>query len=236
MNKQKRPYFSKRDERRKGPPLGRPAPYIRERPTILIVCEGMNTEPSYFNRFKLPFASVRSVGEGYNTISLVERAKVLSKRRWWKKKGRQFDQVWCVFDADIDPEHPKQAQNFNEAILKAKEYGFNVAYSNQAFEYWLILHFEDHDGTPMHRNLYNNRINEHLEEFGTYYDGIKRKQISEAFFAILDGIDPRTRQPRYRLAIERARKIYNHYDHKDPAKEESSTTVFRLVEELLRYV
>lgn len=231
----KKPYSRKHENRRHGPPIGRPAPLIHERPTILIVCEGKNTEPSYFNKFRLTSATIRTVGEGYNTISLVERAKELSEKRWWKKKGKQFDQVWCVFDADIDPEHPKQAQKFNEAIALAASYGFFVAYSNQAFEYWLLLHFEDHDGSPLHRTEYDGRLNEHIEPFGTYFDGQKRKRISEQLFALLEGKDQRTQKPRVRLAIERARRIYRTYDHKNPAEEESSTTVFKLVEELLRH-
>lgn len=231
----KMPYSRKHERRRNEPPFDRQAPSIRERPTILIVCEGKNTEPSYFNKFRLTSATIRTIGEGYNTISLVERALELSKRRWWKKKGQQVDQVWCVFDADINPEHPKQGEMFNEAIQLATNYGFHVAYSNQAFEYWLLLHFEDHDGSPLHRNLYDEHINKYLAPFDTYYDGYKRKRVSERLFALLEGSDQRTGTPRVRLAIERARRIYNTYDHKNPANEESSTTVFRLVEELLRH-
>ena len=37
------------------------------------------TEPSYFNKFKLTTATIKAVGEGYNTISLVNRAIELSK-------------------------------------------------------------------------------------------------------------------------------------------------------------
>jgi hypothetical protein len=40
---------------------------------------------------------------------------------------------------------------------------------------------------------------------------------------------------RVELAIKRAERNYNQLDHSNPAAEESSTTVFRLVEELLKY-
>ena len=79
-----------------------------EKPTILIVCEGENTEPSYFNQFKLKTAVIRTVGEGYNTISLVKRAKKLSDER-------DYDQVWCVFDKDDFPDN-----DFNNAITTAE--------------------------------------------------------------------------------------------------------------------
>lgn len=35
-------------------------------PTILIVCEGENTETSYFEQFKLTSATI--IGKGYNTL------------------------------------------------------------------------------------------------------------------------------------------------------------------------
>jgi hypothetical protein len=38
-------------QRRTAPSLERAAPTLREKPTILIVCEGENTEPSYFRQF-----------------------------------------------------------------------------------------------------------------------------------------------------------------------------------------
>lgn len=59
--------------------------------------------------------------------------------------------------------------------------------------------------------------------------------IDESFFEILDSIDSNTGKIRVSQAIARAKKIFDNYDHNNPAEEESSTTVFMLVEELLRY-
>ena len=52
---------------------------------ILIVCEGEKTEPNYFLCFRVSSAVVEVVGEGYNTVSLVERA--ISKRDKAKEEG-----------------------------------------------------------------------------------------------------------------------------------------------------
>lgn len=216
-------------QRRKGPKLGRNVPSEVEKPTILIVCEGKNTEPSYFRQFKLSSADVKPIGEGYNTLSLVERAKVLSERR-------NYDQTWCVFDADPKPDDPKQLQNFNEAIKLAEKYEFGIAYSHQAFEYWLILHFDDHQGGAMNRSAYKAKINKLIKPFHCFYDGTKSKIITDHFFELLDGIDEKTGQARKDLAIKRAKRNYDLLEHVDPASEESSTTVFRLVEELIKYV
>ena len=195
-----------------------------ERRYYLIVCEGENTETSYFNQFRVTSAKVKSVGEGYNTISLVNRARALSQQG-------NYDQVWCVFDKDDFND-----TDFNSAIQIAVANNFGVAYSNQSFEYWLILHFNDHQGGGMHRDSYNDKINEHLKPFKVTYDGNGTKLIEEDFFELLDGIDDKTSRKRAELAIDRAERNFNHFDHTNPAREESSTTVFRLVRELLKYV
>ena len=195
-----------------------------EKPTILIVCEGENTEPSYFNQFRLTSARVQSVGEGYNTISLTNRALELSR------EGR-YDQVWCVFDKDDFAD-----EDFNGAIRIAQANNFGVAYSNQSFEYWLLLHFDDHQGGGMHRNDYNGRINILLKPFKISYVGNESKIVDQDFFELLDGIDDKTHKRRVNLAISRAERNYDSFDHINPAREESSTTVFRLVKELLKYI
>lgn len=211
-------------QRRKEPSLERPVAALIEKPSILIVCEGENTEPSYFNQFRITSAKVKSVGEGYNTVSLVNRAIELAQQG-------NYDKVWCVFDKDDFKD-----ENFNLAIQIAEANKFGVAYSNQSFEYWLILHFNDHQGAGMHRDDYNEKINELVKPFKVSYDGSGSKLISVDFFEILDGIDSKTNRKRVELAIARAERNYNQYDHINPAKEESSTTVFRLVIELLKYV
>jgi hypothetical protein len=206
------------------PDLKRKFAGLPEKPYILIVCEGENTEPSYFKHFRLSSAIVKSVGEGYNTISLVNRAIQLASQD-------NYDQVWCVFDKDDFSEN-----DFNNAIQTAQARKYGIAYSNQSFEYWLILHFDDHQGGGMHRRDYNNKINILIKPFHVKYDGKGSKKVEDGFFDLLDGTDEKTGKKRIELAIERAERIYNNSDLSNPAKAESSTTVFRLVKELLKYV
>lgn len=203
--------------------LKRTPPYRKVLPSILIVCEGENTEPSYFNAFKFKSAKIEAVGEGYNTTSLIDRTIALAP------KGL-YDEVWCVFDKDAFPDG-----KFNSAITKAKSNGFNVAYSNQAFEYWILLHFSDHQGNALPRGRYNSAINQVIQPFGVSYDGNGCKKVTPNLFRLMCSKDDIHRKPRYELAIERARRIYNRFDHASPAQEESSTTVFQLVEHLLEY-
>jgi hypothetical protein len=118
---------------------------------FLIICEGEKTEPNYFDGYRVPQLVVDAVGTGYNTLSLVDEAIRLKgeKEAEARRRGRSpYDQIWCVFDRDSFP-----ADSFNSAIRKAEAAGFQVAYTNEAFELWYLLHFDDHRAT-LHRTQY----------------------------------------------------------------------------------
>ena len=97
----------------------------------------------------------------------------------------------------------------------------------KTFEYWFLLHFENHQGGAMHRDQYNNRLNRYLSAASVVYDGTNSKRVSIDFFDFM--------QPLQAVAITRAKQIYDNLEHRSPAFEESSTTVFRLVEEINKY-
>jgi len=42
--------------------------------SFLVVCEGENTEPDYFKAFRMTAATIKAVGQGMNTVSLVNKA------------------------------------------------------------------------------------------------------------------------------------------------------------------
>ncbi|MDD2331451.1 MAG: RloB family protein, partial [Candidatus Cloacimonetes bacterium] len=109
-----------------------------------MVTEGEKTEPLYFKSFPLHTTKVvRITGTGKNTLSLVHETELKLERakEWYfqehgiKLKNRDIV-VWCVFDKDSFP-----ADQFDNAIKSARAKGFQVAYSNEAFELWYLLHF-----------------------------------------------------------------------------------------------
>lgn len=193
------------------------------RKKLLIVCEGRNTEPSYFKQFKLASATIEALGNGFNTVTLVREIIKL-------KEKAGYDQYWAVFDKDSFPN-----SDFNDAIELAKKNDIGVAYSNQSFEYWIILHFDDHQGGGMHRQLYDENINKHLKPFKAKYDGTGSKEITQEIFEVLMSLDEKTKKRRVELALKRAERNYDLYDHSNCSEEESSTTVFKLVKEILSY-
>lgn len=214
----------KKSDRSRGNYLKRKKANINIKPTFLIVCEGKNTEPSYFNQFRLKTANIEIVGEGYNTISLVNKTIELVA-------AKKYDQVWCVFDKD-----DFKNDSFDNAITKAKSHGLRLAYSNQAFEYWILLHLNDHQGGTIHRSDYNSMINKLLTLSSVTYNGKTNKLISKELFDFLLATDKNYHKRRIDLAISRAKKIIKQKEGLTPAKQESSTTVYKLVEEILKYI
>ena len=180
---------------------------IRETiPRFLILCEGERTEPNYFRSFRVPGVVIEVEGTGHNTVRLVQAA--LKRRR-----EDDYDQVWCVFDRDSFP--PK---NFNEAITLAEHEGIQVAYSNEAFELWYILHYEFLN-TGISRDDYITKLEAKL--------GKKYKKNSNDMYELL--ID------KQETAIHNARNLLSLYAPCQPAQDNPSTTVHLLVEELRRF-
>lgn len=183
--------------------------------SFLIVCEGVRTEPDYFKAFRMTAATVKAIGQAMNTTSLVSKA--ISIRDADQKKKRTYDQCWVVFDKDDFP-----AKDFNDAIALAERNGFKVAYSNQAFEYWFLLHFNLYKG-PLHRNIYAGMLSKLI---GMPYSK------NEGFGAVLYNRLVTLQQQ----AIKNAKIVLSEISKGNPAAEESSTTVHLLVEELNKYL
>lgn len=179
--------------------------------TFLIVCEGEKTEPNYFKSFRVSSAAIEIVGSGFNTVSLVEETKRIVKKR--KKYDQEYDQVWCVFDRD------DYSSTFNAAIEKARSYGFKVAYSNEAFELWYLLHFMFFS-SAIARCDYSLKLNEHIK--GRY-----EKNSKTMYYELL---------PHQGEAIRNAQRLLDSYVTNNPNKENPSTTVHLLVEELNKYL
>lgn len=202
LHEQKNSYASRRVTHR---------PY---RQRFLIVCEGKETEVNYFRAFRAP-RDVRSIdvqGIGYNTLSLVERTLQI-KEEIEASKDVTFNQVWCVFDRDsFSP------QNFHAAIELATKNGIKVAYSNEAFEIWYLLHFDYHCAA-LSRNQYKSMLTKRL----------RRKYLKNdpEIYNLLSGLQ--------KIAIKNARKLNKSYSQSDSHQNNPSTTVHLLVQALNKY-
>lgn len=111
---------------------------------VLIVCEGSETEPLYFNEIKdayeIATANIRISGEcGSDPLSVVRHGERLFAEEKRLYPDDPYDRVYCVFDKD------SHANYFNaiEKVERAKPKGvFYAIPSIPSFEYWFLLHYE----------------------------------------------------------------------------------------------
>lgn len=118
-------------------------PLMQIRDKVLIMCGG-ETEEIYFKHYKnrhkkdLNNISIKVLAhKKSNPMAVVQAALALKS---------DFNEIWTVFDKD-------DFKDFNEAILFALENGINCAFSNEAIEYWFLLHFENKMGAISRSNL-----------------------------------------------------------------------------------
>lgn len=108
-------------------------------PYIRIICEGLKTEPNYFNGWLK--------ANGYVAANPAFKAKDNSPRGVVKEAKEEYKKarrlkippekifVWAVFDKDGHAGVP-------EAIDEAVNSDIQFAFSNICFEFWILLHYE----------------------------------------------------------------------------------------------
>lgn len=199
------------------------------RKTFMIVCEGIETEPNYFEAFQkigrdTKTATIQIIREGGVSITVVKKAKKLKDDGSYGE-----DEVWCVFDRDAKKENNNQ-QNFNDAIRLAIENKVNLAISNDAFELWYLLHYEYYESETHRSDLKEmlsskTRLGEkYKKNCDDMYEKLKDKQANAIKYArkLLSnyGIDCNNLD---NLTLEERTRIHN---------QNPSTTVYKLVEKL----
>jgi len=111
---------------------------------FLIVCEDQKTEPYYFEKFKEKFPKetifLRPVGTGRSSKGVVEQS-VIEREKLFEETHKTIDEVWAVFDKDDADKKAGNRQRFIEAFEIAEKEKIQIAYSNEVFELWLLLHF-----------------------------------------------------------------------------------------------
>lgn len=196
---------------------------------FLIVCEGEVTEPAYFEelRNRLPPEMVERIvlqGVGRGTTQLLKETEALVERRKYDNKPPYY-YVWLVFDKDDFPDfdktiHAIEDKNAAAKASKTPPYWF-AAWSNEAFELWYLLHFQDASGGALRRSQYCERLSQWLNR--------PYKKNDHALFQLLEG--------HMVGAIQRADPLLAKYDHTTIpySQRNPATNVVTLVKELLRY-
>jgi len=191
-------------------------------PRIYIYCNGEIAEPTYFKEFKDHLRS-RTITVSYNRFKrsspweLIEKvaAEKSALTSWGRFVDEDGDQCWCVFD--VDEFWNQNPTKFKAAVKLAKDNDIHLAWSNECFELWYLLHFQSLQ-TGVSRSDYNTKLKTHFRRLGgkaytkncSVFDRIFEKQAE---------------------AIKNAKQIFQ----ANKVENNPSTAVFKLVEEINKY-
>ena len=190
--------------------------------TILIVCEGQ-TEEWYFRKFSVVSLSVKCVNlQGQSKLNLVRATEEIIK-----DDDYTFDEVWCVYDMDVR-DIDKDFANFDNSIEKAKKLNYKVAYSNDCFELWLLLHYKNIEN-KYNRDYYYAELSKIFQI--NYIKKGKKIDFCKNLYGLLQKDSNASEQE----AIKRAEKLYVAKKHLPYHKQKHVTLVYQLVQLLNEY-
>jgi hypothetical protein fulcA4_09993 len=190
----------------------------------LIICEGKQTKPNYFNGLKqeinrkygkkvevlIPNIDIK--GTGRNTTDLVKYTQ-----KYVNYSNKVYGQVWVVFDKDDYSD-----EQFNQAI---KNCDYNVEWSNPNFELWLLSHLK-----RVSRTISKNEILDELDkEFQKNGLGTYKKNDDKIFGKV-------TKDGKLDTAIKNCEYMEKSNKSGQASEKNPMTRVYKIVEELKEYL
>lgn len=221
--------------------------------TFIIFTEDEVSERVYFKSFETERVKVNAIGNQKSDIKNVFNAiEHCRKEGLFDNNGKVAEDgphVWCVYDRDYNSnpdETLKNDKKFTKSMSDAEKHNIKVAWSNDNFELWVLLHYEDVDEKkPLPRTKCYERLTKitesddelcsHFSKFidnGSYNykkDLKKEKNFKKYILPILQDKTRRT------AAIERAERLENYHVGRNVKPHEMCpcTKVHHLVKELL---
>jgi len=187
-----------------------------ERKSVLIALEDTKSSKYYFQELikdkNLSGEVIFAKHIGTDPLSVVDAIV----RHKLQNPKVQYQREWAVFDRDSWT----RAQ-VNGAISRAQSLAICVAISNEAYELWILLHFE-RLAAPTNRINLTRKLNEHFKErFGVEYS-----KSSQDVYRYVIGMQ--------KTAIENAQYLVNHHISIDgrlnPERQNPLTLVHELVQ------
>jgi hypothetical protein len=144
---------------------------------FIVFCEDSEIEPLYFKSFeKAGVVKVNEVPNQKHGLRNVNNAitkcvndgLMVYENGAYRRAENITENIWCVFDRDTENQDPAQVDpannlDFDNAITFAGQHDIPVAWSNDVFELWFLLHFEDvAPGVRLHRTQVYDRLTDIL--------------------------------------------------------------------------
>ncbi len=211
-------------------------------PDIIIACEDSVSSPTYFRMIVDSLIEQKVITQDSFVIAPHKHSNpmgVLQDLKNYKKEGKaykDFEHKWIVIDRDSPRVNGggHSAEDFNNALKSAKSKKSNlnieVAYANDSFELWYLLHFE-YRNSAISRDEILTQVIKRLKEIDAYKfakltkDNIKQENYTKLIFETL--------KPLQNVAIRNAKKLLESYGNEHNPKSDNPSTRVHLLVELL---
>jgi hypothetical protein len=223
--------------------------------TFIIFCEDEISEYYYFKWFETSLIKVNVIRKQKSMLTNLSKAitfctesGVLVNDGTNYRLREEGIELWCVYDRDIESNHAEIVEKdteFNLSISLGEQNDINVAWSNDAFELWILLHLMDIDANiddTKKRTYYYDVLTDYFKTKGNPNADLA-KALAHASFSYKKDLKSKSNfinivrneiLPNTRIAIERSIALFevhkakvNHFEKKP------CTTVHNLVISLL---
>lgn len=209
-------------------------------PDVIVACEDSVSSPTYFRLMVEELIADKVITQDSFVIASHRHTNpsgVLDDLKKHKcdngKTYKNFDHRWIVIDRDTQRVGGggHSTDDFNTALQRAKKLEVEVAYSNDAFELWYLLHFCYRDSAISRDEILDEVIknlkDRNLHKFANLdRDNIKEVKYTKLIFQELLGLQD--------AAIRNAEKLLDSYgENHNPERDNPSSAVHKLVKILL---
>ena len=184
---------------------------------IWVYTEG-KTEKTYLSKLRTRSGKrtkVKVTQINKNKLEFIKKIIATRDDNEGNNNFKEKDVIWAVMD--IDMEGRESRNKLKQAFELAKKEGIELAYSNNSFEIWPLLHFED---VKINQKMGNKDLEDKLQK---HLDG-KYKKDGSLVFDFLENKD-------YEQASSRAEQLLGRHtkNNTDPIKANPSTTIHKLI-------
>ena len=185
-----------------------------EKKAVLIALEDTKSSKYYFNSLikdnglsgKIIFA--KHVG--------TNPSKVLEAITSTPKYNKDYEKQWIVIDKD-----DWSKSDFNGTLKRAKDLGVYVAFSNESYELWILLHFE-----KLQRYTNREKLNKRLNELFLKHFRIEYSKASSDVYTLI--------KSKQKDAISNAKDLIEKHTRDDgeikPYEQNPLTNIYELLE------
>lgn len=224
--------------------------------TFNIFCEGKNSEPIYFKWFETPTFKIITHGDQKSMCKNVNKTltKCLEDGIVKKTEDGKYElyeegiEIWCAFDRDKGANGISIEEgdvDFSSAMTIANNSPVRIAWSNDSFDLWILLHLEDvvdNLEEAKNRTYYFDKLTTYFKNHSNPNELLQKTLIHPTFSYEKDlKQEKKIKQiiipeiiSKTATAIERAKHLFEIHKHEtDFSKKMPCTTVFQLIERLI---